>query len=99
MNIFVKKDEVKSFITSENGAVPQIAKREVSTAVLIENGQTVVIGGVYEFKNRNDVTKVPFLGDIPFFGNFFKSSSKTNEKAELLIFVTPRILKPVKRME
>lgn len=99
LNIFVKKDEVKSFITSDTGDIPQIAKREVSTAVLIENGQTVVIGGVYEFKNRNDVTKVPFLGDIPFFGNFFKSTSKTNEKAELLIFVTPRILKPVKRME
>ncbi len=99
LNIFVKKDEVKSFITNTTGDVPQIAKREVSTAVLIENGQTVVIGGVYEFKNRNDVTKVPFLGDIPFFGNFFKSTSKTNEKAELLIFVTPRILKPVKRME
>lgn len=99
LNIFVKKDEVKSFITSDTGDIPQIAKREVSTAVLIENGQTVVIGGVYEFKNRNDVSKVPFLGDIPFFGNFFKSTSKTNEKAELLIFVTPRILKPVKRME
>ena len=99
LNIFVKKDEVKSFISSDTGDIPQIAKREVSTAVLIENGQTVVIGGVYEFKNRNDVSKVPFLGDIPFFGNFFKSTSKTNEKAELLIFVTPRILKPVKRME
>ena len=99
LNIFVKKDEVKSFIASDTGDIPQIAKREVSTAVLIENGQTVVIGGVYEFKNRNDVTKVPFLGDIPFFGTFFKSTSKTNEKAELLIFVTPRILKPVKRME
>lgn len=99
LNIFVKKDEVKSFITSDTGDIPQIAKREVSTAVLIENGQTVVIGGVYEFKNRNDVSKVPFLGDIPFFGNFFKSTSKTNEKAELLIFVTPRVLKPVKRME
>ena len=99
LNIFVKKDEVKSFIASDTGDIPQIAKREVSTAVLIENGQTVVIGGVYEFKNRSDVTKVPFLGDIPFFGTFFKSTSKTNEKAELLIFVTPRILKPVKRME
>lgn len=99
LNIFVKKDEVKSFIASDTGDIPQIAKREVSTAVLIENGQTVVIGGVYEFKNREDVTKVPFLGDIPFFGTFFKSSNKTKEKAELLIFVTPRILKPVRRME
>jgi type IV pilus assembly protein PilQ len=99
LNIFVKKDEVKSFLASPTGAIPQITKREVSTAVLIENGQTVVIGGVYEFKNRNDVSKVPFLGDVPFFGNFFKSTKKSNEKAELLIFVTPRILKPVKRFE
>ncbi len=99
LNIFVQKDEVKSFLNSPTGAIPQIAKREVSTAVLIENGQTVVIGGVYEFKNREDLTKVPFLGDIPFLGNFFKTSSKTKEKAELLIFVTPRILKTVKRIE
>lgn len=99
LSIFVKKDEVKSFLASPTGAIPQITKREVSTAVLIENGQTVVIGGVYEFKNRDDVSKVPFLGEIPFFGNFFKSTKKSNEKAELLIFVTPRILKPVKRTE
>lgn len=99
LNIFVKKDEVKSFFQGPTGNIPQIAKREVSTAVLINNGQTVVLGGVYEFKNREDVTKVPFLGDIPFFNTFFKSSNKTKDKAELLIFVTPRILKPARRME
>ena len=65
--------------------------------MLLENGQTVVIGGVYEFRNREDVSKVPFLGDIPFFGTFFKNNNKQLEKAELLIFVTPRILKPVNR--
>jgi type IV pilus assembly protein PilQ len=99
MAIFVKKDEVKSFISTPSGQVPQIAKREVSTQVLVENGNTVVIGGVYEFRNRDDVSKVPFLGDIPFFGTFFKNSNKTNQKAELLIFVTPRILKPVRPAE
>ncbi len=99
MSIFVKKDEVKSFLTTPTGTIPQIAKREVSTQVLVENGQTVVIGGVYEFKNRDDVSKVPFLGDIPFFGTFFKQSKKDLQKAELLIFVTPRILKPVRPAE
>jgi type IV pilus assembly protein PilQ len=97
MSIFVKKDEVKSYLSTPTGDVPQIAKREVSTAVLLDNGQTVVIGGVYEFRNREDVSKVPFLGDVPFFGTFFKNRNKQLEKAELLIFVTPRILRPVNR--
>lgn len=97
MNVFVKKDEVKAFIKTPSGDVPQITKREVSTAVLVDNGQTVVIGGVYEFKNRDDVNKVPWLGDIPFLGYLFKKESKALDKSELLIFLTPRVLKPVKR--
>ena len=94
LDLSVKKDEIKDFLSTPTGDVPQIQKREVSTAVLVDDGQTVVIGGVYEFKNRDDVSKVPFLGDIPFLGALFKKSSKDMEKAELLIFVTPRILKP-----
>lgn len=97
MNVFVKKDEVKAFLKTDAGDVPQITKREVSTAVLVDNGQTVVIGGVYEFKNRDDVDKVPWLGDIPFLGYLFKKESKAIDKSELLIFLTPRVLKPVKR--
>jgi type IV pilus assembly protein PilQ len=97
MNVFVKKDEVKAFLRTPTGDVPQITKREVSTAVLVDNGQTVVIGGVYEFKNRDDVDKVPFLGNIPFLGYLFKKESKALDKSELLIFLTPRVLKPVKR--
>jgi type IV pilus assembly protein PilQ len=89
----VKKDEVSGVITSAVGTVPQIAKREINTAVLVDNGQTVVLGGVYEFKNRKDLTKVPFLGDIPAVGNLFKSTKKSSSKAELLIFVTPKILR------
>jgi type IV pilus assembly protein PilQ len=97
LDLGVKKDEIKDFLSTPTGDVPQIQKREVSTAVLVDDGQTVVIGGVYEFKNRDDVSKVPFLGDIPFLGALFKKSSKDMEKAELLIFVTPRILKPAPR--
>jgi type IV pilus assembly protein PilQ len=89
----VKKDEVAGFITVPGGgSVPQITKREVTTAVLINNGQTVVVGGIYEFEKREDLSKVPFLGDIPGLGNLFRNKSRESEKAELLIFVTPRIL-------
>jgi type IV pilus assembly protein PilQ len=97
LNLMVKKDEVDELISNPAGGfVPQISKREVSTAVLIDNGQTVVVGGVYEFSSREDLRKVPFLGDLPVLGNLFKNKSKSSEKAELLIFVTPRIL-PVSR--
>lgn len=89
----VKKDEVAGFIdVPGGGSVPQITKREVSTAVLINNGQTVVVGGIYEFERREDLSKVPFLGDVPGLGNLFRTRGRSNEKAELLIFVTPRIL-------
>ena len=97
LDMGVKKDEIKDFLSTPTGDIPQIQKREVSTAVLVDDGQTVVIGGVYEFKNRDDVSKVPFLGDIPFLGTLFKKSDRSQEKAELLIFVTPRIIKPVPR--
>jgi type IV pilus assembly protein PilQ len=92
MAMNVKKDEVSGFIDTSIGQVPQINKREINTAVLVENGQTVVLGGVYEFKSRKDLSKVPFLGDIPALGNFFRNTSATSDKAELLIFVTPKIL-------
>jgi len=74
-----------------------IAKREVNTAVLMEDGQTVVIGGVYEFRDRADVTKVPWLGDLPVIGNLFKKKGRTKEKAELLIFVTPKVMQVAQR--
>jgi type IV pilus assembly protein PilQ len=93
----IKKDDVKSFIFTASGQVPSFTKRAVSTAVLIDNGQTVVIGGVYEFKNRDDVTKVPWLGDVPFLGRLFKKTGRSTQKAELLIFVTPRVLQVSRR--
>jgi type IV pilus assembly protein PilQ len=63
----------------------------------MEDGQTVVIGGVYEFKNSQDMSKVPFLADIPILGNLFKKKNRTNSKAELLIFVTPKVLRVAQR--
>jgi type IV pilus assembly protein PilQ len=92
MVMAVKKDEISGFVDTSIGQVPQINTREISTAVLVDNAQTVVIGGVYEFKSREDLNKVPFLGDVPVLGNLFKRKGRSTEKAELLIFVTPKIL-------
>jgi len=97
LSIALKKDDISGFVQTSAGSVPQISKREINTAVLVENGQTVVVGGVYEIRNQEDISKVPFLGDVPFLGNFFKKKGKKKSKAELLIFITPRILQTVKR--
>ncbi len=94
----VKKDEVLGFIDTSIGQVPEIARREIDTAVLVDDGQTVVIGGVYEFTDRESLAKVPFLGDIPFLGNLFKKKGRSKEKAELLIFITPKVLRVAKRV-
>ncbi|MEP9539528.1 type IV pilus secretin PilQ [Xanthomonas euvesicatoria] len=94
LNMNVKKDEVARFIILEGyGTVPEINRWEVNTAVLVGDGETVVIGGVYEFTDRESVSKVPFLGDIPFLGNLFKKRGRSKEKAELLVFVTPKVLR------
>jgi len=97
LNLNVKKDEIEGFVDTSIGDVPQISTRSVNTAVLVEDGQTVVVGGVYEFADRDDVSKVPFLGDIPFLGNLFKKKGRSKEKAELLIFVTPKVLEVAQR--
>ena len=90
--INVKKDSLDKFLTTPNGQVPEINTQSVNTSVLVDNGQTVVLGGIYEINKTNTVTKVPGLGDIPGIGFLFRSTSRNNTKAELLIFVTPRIL-------
>ena len=99
LNMALKKDEVDSFINVGDGlgSVPQINKREITTAVLVEDGQTVSIGGVYEFRDRSELSKVPFLGDLPVLGNLFKKRGRSKEKAELLIFVTPKVLRVAQR--
>jgi type IV pilus assembly protein PilQ len=90
--INVKKDSLDKFLTTPNGQVPQINTQSVNTSVLVDNGQTVVLGGIYEINKTNTITKVPGLGDIPGIGYLFRNTSRNNSKAELLIFVTPRIL-------
>ncbi|HEX4873193.1 MAG TPA: type IV pilus secretin PilQ family protein [Nevskiaceae bacterium] len=79
--------------TNNGGSVPSIDKREVNTQVLVDNGQTVVLGGIYDQENRNTVTKVPLLGDVPLLGALFRNRVTVSNKDELLIFVTPKILR------
>ena len=93
MQINLKKDDIKGFTLG----VPSLTKRSVTTGVMVDSGDTVVIGGVYEFRNRQDITKLPWLGDVPLLGNLFKKRGKTHSKAELLVFVTPRVLQVAKR--
>jgi type IV pilus assembly protein PilQ len=66
--------------------------KEVKTQVLVENGGTVVIGGIYEQNETSSVTKVPLLGDIPILGNLFKTTSRDSSRTELLVFLTPRVV-------
>ncbi|MEQ1367815.1 type IV pilus secretin PilQ family protein [Acinetobacter schindleri] len=69
-----------------------INKNQISTNVLVDNGETVVLGGIFEQETRNGQTKVPFLGDIPYLGHLFRRDLKSDNKRELLIFITPRIV-------
>ncbi len=94
MDLRVHKDNVGDVISTGGlgGTVPSIDTRAVETQVLVEDGQTVVLGGIYETERRETISKVPFLGDIPAVGALFRSKQLQNDKSELLIFVTPRIL-------
>lgn len=89
MDIKVNKDSVGQLYAG----VPSIDTNTVTTQVLVENGGTVVIGGVYSQTQSNGVNKVPLLGDIPVLGYLFRSSAVLDNKSELLVFITPKILK------
>jgi type IV pilus assembly protein PilQ len=93
MDLFVTKDSVGEVVPSaQGGFVPSIDTRSVQTQVLINDGQTVVLGGIYETEYRDTVSKVPVLGDIPGLGFLFRTRSSVSNKSELLIFVTPKII-------
>lgn len=94
MDLEVTKDSVGELVSDGfGGRVPSIDTRAVSTQVLVNNGQTVVLGGIYETERGEQTTKVPYLGDIPGLGVLFRSTKVVSNKSELLIFVTPKILK------
>ncbi|MDE2052214.1 MAG: type IV pilus secretin PilQ family protein, partial [Gammaproteobacteria bacterium] len=94
LDLDVRDDEVGQVIVESGGVnVPAIDTREVTTQVLVNDGQTVVLGGILTTNSREAQTKVPWLGDVPVLGHLFKSTDRTNNKDELLIFVTPKIVR------
>ncbi|OGA41290.1 MAG: secretin [Betaproteobacteria bacterium RIFCSPLOWO2_12_FULL_68_19] len=91
-NVIMTLDVTKDQVGSGVGTFVQINTKHVKTEVLVENGGTVVIGGIYEQNDRTDITKVPLLGDLPFIGFLFRNDATSNDKTELLVFITPRIV-------
>ena len=89
MDLSVTKDQVGQIFSG----VPSIDTREVNTQVLVDNGETVVLGGIYEQTKNDQVTRVPFFGDLPLVGALFRSKIQKNNKSELLVFVTPKVVK------
>ncbi len=89
MDLSVNKDAVGKVFAN----IPSIDTRQVTTQVLVNNGDTIVLGGIYETETRNELDKVPVLGDLPLIGGMFRHTLESIEKQELLIFVTPKILK------
>jgi type IV pilus assembly protein PilQ len=92
MDLVVTQDTRGDTVSTSTGDAVAIDTQEISTQVLVENGETIVLGGIFQQSSSNDVRKVPLLGDLPFVGYLFKNSSEVLEKRELLIFVTPKIL-------
>ncbi|NOT16115.1 MAG: type IV pilus secretin PilQ [Methylotenera sp.] len=92
MDLEVKKDRVGEVIRTATGEIPSIDTQKVTTKVMVSNGETAVLGGIYEETQVNGVDKVPFFGDLPVLGNLFKRKSTDSTKTELLIFITPKIM-------
>lgn len=88
MDLIVTKDAIERFVAG----IPVISTTELTTRVLVNNGETVVLGGIFENETLDQVKKLPFLGDLPLVGRLFRSTTKKDTKVELLIFVTPRLL-------
>jgi type IV pilus assembly protein PilQ len=91
-NVILDVDVTKDSVGRATAAGFAIDTKHVKTQVLVENGGTVVIGGIFEQTDRDDVTKIPFLGDVPVLGNLFKTRTKSSSKTELLIFLTPKVV-------
>ncbi len=96
LDLVVNQDSVGELVPSANGGlVPSIDTTELTTQVLVGNGETVVLGGVFRNEETQQIQKVPVLGDLPGVGSLFRSTANTNKKVETLIFITPRILSEV----
>jgi type IV pilus assembly protein PilQ len=89
MDLFISKDAVGAL----TGGIPSIDTRNIKSNVLVNDGETVVLGGIYEGTTSNNINKVPFFGDLPGIGFLFKRTATSDEKKELLIFITPKVVK------
>ncbi|AVI61260.1 type IV pilus secretin family protein [Halomonas sp. GFAJ-1] len=89
MDLVIKND---SFRESEFGGEPPIDTNQIETQVLVDNGQTVVLGGILTTEQLSQIAKTPLLGDLPLIGRLFRYTQESNEKVELLVFITPRLL-------
>lgn len=92
LDLVVTQDTRGDTVSTSTGPAIAIDTQEISTQVLVENGETIVLGGIFQQATTDDISKVPLLGDLPLVGNLFKNTSERLEKRELLIFVTPKIL-------
>jgi type IV pilus assembly protein PilQ len=92
LDLVVTQDTRGETVSTSTGPAVAIDTQEISTQVLVENGETIVLGGIFQQTSADDVAKVPLLGDLPILGHLFKNTQRINEKRELLIFVTPKIL-------
>jgi type IV pilus assembly protein PilQ len=92
MELEVKKDRVGQTVRTGLGEAVAIDTQKINTQILVGNGETAVLGGIYEQTDRNEVDKVPFFGDLPVMGNLFKRKVLRSDKTELLIFITPKIM-------
>jgi len=94
LDLDVRDDSVGTIVVASGGVnVPSINTREITTQVLVNDGQTVVLGGILQTTQREDDTKVPYLGDIPILGHLFKTTDHKDDKDELMIFITPKIVR------
>jgi type IV pilus assembly protein PilQ len=93
MELVINQDQ-RTDTVLETG-VPVIAKNEIETSVIVDNGQTVVLGGVFTSEDSTATLKTPFLGDLPFIGRLFKKELQSSKKTELLVFITPKIVTDV----
>jgi type IV pilus assembly protein PilQ len=91
-NVVIDVDVNKDSVGQETRAGFAIDTKHVKTQVMVDNGGTVVLGGIYQQIERNTVSKVPLLGDVPVLGYLFRNDTRTNDKTELLVFITPKIV-------
>lgn len=91
MDLIINKDAIGEVFNN----IPSIDTNELETQVLVNNGETIVLGGIFQSEDITQIDKTPFFGDLPVIGRLFRRTTHTEDKSELLIFITPRLVKDV----